>query len=292
MTGFGAAKRIDDRLSVRAEIKSVNHRFFEVTFALPRGFTRLEIEMKRRIKACVHRGALSVSVAVSGGVALAPHLSVNWPLVDQYIAAMREMEARSGAPEWDVSRLALLPGVFSTEETDAALLEPFAPLLLETVEAACQQLMAMRRVEGEHLKHDLADKTVFVKRQLAHLLRLAPEVQHHHEQRLRARVRQFLGDTGGIDEERLMNELAIFADRAAIDEEVTRLQSHVDQFEGLIGQEKTFEPIGRRLDFLVQEMNREVNTIGAKGNELAVSRIVVELKSTLEKIREQVQNVE
>ncbi len=289
MTGFGAASLKQDETTVRVELKSVNHRFFDLSLNIPRPLFYLEDKIRKTVHSYIKRGALTLFLMIDGSKAVAPQVGTNWQVVDQYLDAAREMERRCGGKEWDFSNILLLPGVFSVREADGSAARAMEPLVLKTIGRACEQLVGMRRREGARLGEDLRKKVDWVEQQISELAGFAPRVHEAYEQRLRHDVSDFLGNHYAIDEERLMNEIAVFADKSAVDEELIRMKSHLSQFRALLDEPL---PVGRRLDFLIQEMNREMNTIGSKGNSAEVSGRVVSIKGEVEKLREQVQNVE
>lgn len=291
MTGFGSAEGMTDQVIVRVELKSVNHRFFDLSMTLPHAFSFLE----GAIRACIHshisRGAVTLQLNVEGAASSRTRVRTDWSVVDQYIESLRRIQQRSGADAAVFNTLPLLPGVYTLEEAVTNDVVQEKPLILKTVEEACAHLLTMRAAEGEHLQADLLKKTKRLKEELTRLHQLAPAVQTAHEARLREHIDRFLNHQAMLDEARLLNEVAVFADKSSIDEEVLRLDSHLQQMDDFLTLSGA-EPVGRRLDFLIQEMNREINTIGAKGNDTAISQLVVRLKNELEKIREQIQNVE
>lgn len=289
MTGFGMAALSDDEAHVRAELKSVNHRFLELSLNVPRTLTFLEDKIRKIVHSYFKRGALTLFLTVDGSEAVAPKVGTNWQIVDQYIDAAKEMQRRCGGSDWDLSRILLLPGVFSVQEADDLSTRKIEPLLLQAVDKACIQLMSMRRREGGQLQKDLQKKVDSIEEQVSELAEYAPQVQEIYAQRLRRSVADFLGKHHSIDEERLLNEIAVFADKSTVDEELIRMKSHLSQFRTFLDASL---PVGRQLDFLIQEMNREMNTIGSKGNSAEMSRKVVSIKSEVEKLREQIQNVE
>lgn len=289
MTGFGIASTSEGATHVRVELKSVNHRFFEMTSHLPEPFMYLETTLQEVIRSRVKRGSVSLLLTIEGSEAMTPRLQTNWSLVDQYVEICKEIERRTACRMLDLSRILDLPGIFTVREADEKSASVLEPLVVKTVDAACDRLMDMRSAEGARLAHDLREKLTSVTRRLQRLEEVAPGVREAHERRLRQRVGDFLAGLAPVDEQRLLNEVAMFADKSAIDEELTRMKSHLEQFRTLLDDA---QPAGRRMDFLIQEMNREMNTIGAKGNSAEISQIVVSAKSEIEKLREQVQNVE
>jgi uncharacterized protein (TIGR00255 family) len=286
MTGFGRAEASNGNLTLVVEMKSVNNRFRDVQLRLPREYNVLEPRAQNLLRESVHRGRVDVMVRRSsseGASRIVPDLG----LVDQYRKAVAEVANRL-----QVDAIAPLdfilaqPGVLMTADADPDALAEWD--LLETaLLAAAEDLDRMRSTEGEALRVDL-------ERHLNEALRLHAEIASHSEgiaERLRARLEErllrLLADR--LDPSRLTQEAAVLADKADIAEELSRFSSHCDQFVEALN---AAEPVGRRLDFLIQEMNREVNTIGSKAAEHAVSTRVVDLKTTLERLREQAQNVE
>ncbi|GGL44403.1 YicC/YloC family endoribonuclease [Sporolactobacillus putidus] len=289
MTGFGAASLKEGETSARVELKSVNHRFFDLSLNIPRPFTYLEDKIRKTVRSYVKRGAVTLFLTIDGSDAVAPSVGTNWQIVNQYLDAAREIQRRCGGKEWDFSNVLLLPGVFSVQEAGGMSAREIEPLVLQAVNQACTQLAGMRQREGGQLDEDLRKKADFIKKQISELEEFAPRVRETYEKRLRQYVSDFLGNRYSIDEERLMNEIAVFADKSAVDEELIRMKSHLTQFRTLLDESL---PVGRQLDFLIQEMNREMNTIGSKGNSAGMSRRVVSIKNEIEKLREQIQNVE
>ncbi|TGB00234.1 YicC family protein [Sporolactobacillus shoreae] len=292
MTGFGAASLTEGETRVRVELKSVNHRYFELSLNLPRPLMYMESQIRKTVHSFFHRGSLTLFLTVEGNSAVAPKLCTNWGIVNQYIDAVRKIQKLSGTSDLNFNGLLNLPGIFTIQEADGFSAEGVDPLILKIVEQASMRLLQMRQVEGEQLRQDLLKKAEQIARQVEDLSDEAPKVQKHYEQQLRHHVTDFLSGNQAIDEDRLMTEIALFADKSAIDEELTRMKSHIRQLSHLLKDSAEAVPVGRQLDFLIQEMNREMNTIGSKGNSLAISHKVVLAKSEIEKLREQVQNVE
>lgn len=292
MTGFGTASLNQGETLVRVELKSVNHRFFELSLNLPRPLMYLENQIRKTVHSFFQRGSFTLYLTADGSPDLAPKLCTNWGVVDQYLDAAREIQRRSNVSDWDFSAILSLPGIFTIQEAGGTRAQAVKPLALKAVSQACAQLSVMRRIEGEQLRLDLLEKAGSVERLIDELEDYAPHVRKTYEQQLRRHVSDFLDGHQAIDEDRLMNEIALFADKSAIDEELTRMKSHIRQFRDFLDESAEPVPVGRQLDFLIQEMNREMNTIGSKGNSVEVSHKVVLAKSEIEKLREQVQNVE
>jgi TIGR00255 family protein len=292
MTGYGSAVISENDATARVELKSVNHRFFDLSMNMPRPFLYLENQIRTQIHSFFQRGSLTLYLTLEGSPAAEPQLSTDWKLAEQYLDAAKELEKRSGTSAWDLSAVLGLPGVFTVQEPDSRAAKQAESLVIETIGRACSQLQQMRRNEGEQLRSDLIAKAGFIEDEVDALESYAPEVHRKYARRLRQHITGFLQDSHELDEDRLMNEIAVFADKSAIDEELTRMQSHLAQFQHFLSEDSEPVPVGRKLDFLIQEMNREMNTIGSKGNDASISRKVVLLKSEIEKLREQVQNIE
>ena len=288
MTGYGRAAHTADGFCVTAEIKSVNHRFLELTCRASRFSGLWEDKLKSLVSSRVARGKVDVFLTVEGSGADAAAVTLNRSLAAGYMSALRELGEDFGLPgEISVGTLARLPDLFIVQKAapdEEALWRVIEP----AVQAALAQLVEMREREGERLGADIRSRTEEVRGLVVQVEERSPASLVLYRQRLERRMRELLGDMG-VDEQRLLTEAALFADKIAVDEETVRLRSHLAACEKLLEAE---EPVGRRLDFLVQEMNREVNTIGAKTQDLDITRAVVEMKNIIEKIREQAQNVE
>ncbi|WP_165886898.1 YicC/YloC family endoribonuclease [Scopulibacillus darangshiensis] len=289
MTGYGRAISENQRHRVSVEVKSVNHRYLDISLNIPRQLFYLEDKIKQIIKSSIKRGKLYFYLTVDGESLTSPKVETNWPILEQYIRECQQIFERYPIQnEIGISDLLQLPDLFLTSETplDAGDLEP---LIIKAADRAVKDLTGMRKREGEHIYNDLSERNDTLQKMVLELRDYAPSVKKNYMERLEKHVLEFLQGHADIDEQRLLTEAAVFADKSNIDEELTRLTSHTKQFAELLD---AHEPKGRKFDFLIQEMNREVNTIGSKGNDVLISRFVVDIKSELEKIREQVQNVE
>jgi uncharacterized protein (TIGR00255 family) len=291
MTGFGSASfRLADT-PFAIELRSVNQRHLDVRVRLPRALAALEPELRARIQEKFERGKLECSVTAPGGDALAARLEIDAAALRAYLEAARELEREHGLRASGSAELLALPGV-------ARLVEPelegddLRRALLPALDAAIAGLAAMRAAEGEALARDLEGRLARILELAAELESRAGEVAQSVRERLRKRARQLEAEVGVVDEARLHQELALAADRLDISEEIVRLRSHVEQFRKLLAGAGPGKPAGRRLEFLLQEMSREANTLGAKGADAPAAHLVVELKTELERMREQVQNVE
>ncbi|RAL26112.1 YicC/YloC family endoribonuclease [Thermoflavimicrobium daqui] len=288
MTGFGRGETEVDQVRFIAEIRSVNHRFLDIVVRLPAGWLSYEEVIKRLVKKYVKRGRIDVFISVDGQLHPEKNVSIDWKLADGYIQASQEMKERFKINgELTLSDFFRLPDIWLVEEGKWDE-DKYAPLLLSCVEKACDALKSMRMQEGGNLAQDLALRTNQISQIVDQMEELAPTVSMQLQNRLYEKLKEWMDGNKEL-EERLLSEIAIFADKADITEELTRLRSHAKQFYQCLSSR---EPIGRQLDFLLQEMNREVNTIGSKANHQTISLLVVEAKSTLEKMKEQVQNIE
>jgi uncharacterized protein (TIGR00255 family) len=288
MTGFGAARGEAGGEALTVELRAVNGKFCEVKARLPRELSPLEPELVKTIKARVSRGVIDVFVRRESATARGIVPQLNLPLAAAYAKALRELKGELGlAGEPTVHDVAGLEGVISLGEStpDTAAL---AAALQAALAAALEALEQMRRREGEALARDLSARLQAIEKGAQEVSRLAPLQVQAVQERLQARVAEL---TRGmpLDPGRLAQEVALFADRTDVAEELTRLASHLEQARGLITSDA---PAGRKLEFLVQEVNREINTIGSKSQQAGIAALVVDLKAELERVREQVQNVE
>ncbi|WP_108669754.1 YicC/YloC family endoribonuclease [Peribacillus acanthi] len=287
MTGYGRGAREQDKMKVIVEIKTVNHRFFECSFRMPRQLLVLEDKMKKTMHTYIHRGRAEVFLTVEGEGLIDRRLQVDWKLLQQFMDEMEKVnEAYSLNQRPTLKEITSIENIISIEEfqTDGNIIEE---LIIDSLKDACKTLKEMREIEGAELKKDLHIQMKNIWSTTEKICNLAPTVIESYRERLQQKMVEFT--KGLVDETRLLNEIAIFADKADINEEITRLQSHVNQFEITMDEQG---PIGRKLDFIVQEMNREVNTIGSKANDATIASLVVEMKSSIEKMKEQVQNIE
>ncbi|AKU27651.1 YicC/YloC family endoribonuclease [Geobacillus sp. FSL K6-0789] len=287
MTGFGASTKKTDRLTVAVEMKSVNHRFCEISIRLPRQWLVFEDKIKKAISPYVRRGKVEVFVTIAGEGLVKRSVHIDWDLLGQYWAGVQEAAKRFAIDgSVTAAELLRLDGAVEVVEEEGAN-EQVEPLLLAAVDEAAKELVAMRRREGEALAADLRARLHEVEAGVEVIEQRAPLVVEQYRERLARRLREWAPSP--VDEARLLTEVAVFAEKADIHEELKRIRSHLAQMTDVL---EADEPIGRKLDFLVQELNREVNTIGAKANDSLIAAQVVEMKSVLEKMREQVQNVE
>lgn len=288
MTGFGKGESTDQQVVLTVEIKTVNHRYCDINIKLPRTLAVFENEIKKTLGQCVKRGKVDVYVNLQliGSAAIAATL--NRPLVSAYLSAIEQLKSEFSLIG-DIS-LDWLAGQKDLIQISEAAVEPevMRQVLLSAVERALVGLDQMRVAEGLATAADMQARLAQIGGLIDQVERLAPEVPREWRGKLEQRLKK-LADDIECDPQRLAQELAMVADRCDVSEEITRFRSHIKQFDDLIGGD---EPVGRKMDFLVQEMNREANTTGSKSNHADLTRLVVEIKAELEKIREQVQNIE
>ena len=292
MTGFGRASFEVDGIHFDLEVRSVNHRYLNTRVHLPRLIGSFEAEVRSRIQSRFDRGKIDLSVNAPSGGAPQPQIDVDIEAVRQYVKAAAALQAEAQVEgTLNVNALLALPGVarFDESEIDAELLRD---ALFGATDAALDQLDSMRCSEGEALERDLRARLGHVGELTHSLEERAGEVQIAVRARLRKRAEQLEQETGLLDSARLHQEVVLAADRLDVTEEIVRLRSHVEQFQRFLAGADAGEPVGRRLDFLLQEFGREANTIGSKGSDAPIAHEIIELKAEIERMREQVQNVE
>ena len=288
MTGYGRAVQMIDGREITVELRSVNNRYLDYTVKLPRMFSFAEDSVKNRVKAAVSRGKVDVYIGVNAAQAADVQVAVNRPVLESYLAALRQIESEYGVrDDVTVMSLARLPDVFSVEKTEEDE-QKLTQDILSVAEEAIARYNTMRETEGAALEADLRGRAATILERVALVEQRSPVTVAEYRERLRQKMQEVLQNTA-IDEGRILQEAAIYADRIAVDEETVRLRSHLAQLGDMLTKGGA---IGRKLDFLLQELNRETNTIGSKCNDLELSNIVVEMKAELEKIREQTQNIE
>lgn len=289
MTGFGRGRKSskDKELIITVEVKSVNHRFCEISVRMPRQLLIFEDKIKKVLLQHVKRGRLEVFVNIEGEGLTKKKLRVDWQLMGEYYRMLSEANHRFSLEDRiTLSKLFQLDGITEIleEETENTEIEQ---LLIEATNEAALQLKYMREAEGQALLQDIETQLSVIAEHALKIKTVAPKVIEQFRERMTNRVYEFL--QGAVDETRILTEVAIFAEKADINEELMRINSHIEQFTSTLHSEGA---VGRKLDFLVQELNREINTIGSKANDSTVALHVVEMKSALEKIKEQVQNIE
>ena len=270
MTGYGRAQMPVDGMNITVEIKSVNHRYFEFTSRLPRNYGFLDEKLKNFFMGKLARGKMECYVAIEALEEPDTVVSVNHPLVKSYLAAYRELADTYGI------------------ENDIKVSDRIWAAVSVVAQAALDGFVAMREREGERLRADVLSRLDIILDNVAFIEERSPETVREYNEKLLARLRELLADTH-IDEQRILTEAAIFADKIAVAEETVRLRSHVSQFRSFLDSDGA---VGKKMDFLVQELNREANTIGSKAQDVEIARRVVAVKAEIEKIREQIQNIE
>ena len=288
MTGYGRARQTLHDRDITVELRSVNHRYLDVNVKAPRIYGFLEEAAKSAVSKLIARGKVDVYISIDASASNDVCISVNHNLLENYLDALHEMRDQYGlTDDISVMRVARMPDVFSTEKQEADA-EELTKDVMEVLQAAGEDFCAMRAREGVKMKEDILSRGQTILGWVADVEERSPKAVEEYRAKLTARMNEVLADTT-IDPQRILAEAAIYADRTAVDEETVRLRSHISQLQSMTAEEK---PIGRKLDFLIQEMNREANTIGSKANDIALAQIVVNIKSEIEKIREQIQNIE
>ncbi len=290
MTGFGRGEYNDGKRNITVEIKSVNHRYSDISVKMPRRYGFAEDKIKAAIKEKLRRGKVDVSVMVENITENDINIKLNQPIAKQYYENLKVLQ-QDFQLSGDISLqlLATMPDVMKAI-ADVDDEEEITKAILIPVNQAADDLETMRRTEGEKLAADLKEKGKNIKTILDQIEERAPSVVKDYTVRLKERIIELLDGNATMPEERILTEAAIFADKSSIDEEIPRLNSHLDQLEKILTSGGDTQ--GKKLDFLVQEMNREANTIGSKANDIIITNHMLEIKSEIEKIREQVQNIE
>lgn len=290
MTGFGRSEYTDGKRHITVEIKSVNHRYSDISVKMPRRYAFAEDKVKAAVKEHLRRGKVDVSIIVENITEDDVNIRLNTMLARQYYDKLLELR-REFSLEGEIALqfLAGLPDVMKAIPDVEDEEEITRAILIPASEAAVR-LEEMRAAEGKRLAEDLIAKGRHIRKILDLIAERAPQVSLEYTARLRERIAELIGNSIEVPEDRILVEAAIFADKCAIDEEITRLGSHLIQLEDIIT--RSTQPDGKKLDFLVQEMNREANTIGSKANDITITGYMLEIKSEIEKIREQVQNIE
>lgn len=288
MTGFGRANAVIGDLDITVEIKSVNHRYFEFSCRMPRVYQFIEEQLKVLCQKSISRGKIEMSVYVEDNSEHAIEVEINRPFVDAYIKAIKKLSREFGVKN-DVKASSFINNseVFKTSRRELPD-ESATQAVLTVAEEAVKNFVEMREVEGERLYQDITSRTKSILDKVSLVEERSPETVKAYRERLEQRIKEILNDSK-IDEQRILTEAAIFADKVAVAEETVRLRSHIKQFEKLANESG---PVGKKLDFIVQEMNREANTIGSKAQDIEIAHTVVDIKAEIEKIREQIQNIE
>lgn len=288
MTGYGRAREMRGGRDITVEVRSVNNRYLDCTVKLPRAYIFAEDAIKTRVQRAISRGKVDVFVTIDTSAADVAVVQVNEGLARGYYEALTQLK-QTFSLSGDISPevLARFPDVLAVTKAEEDV-EAIAADICAVLDSALESYNAMRTVEGEKLAQDVASRVDAIEQTVQRVEEQSPQTVAAYRQRLEAKMQEVLHSTA-IDESRILTEAAIFADKVAVDEETVRLRSHISQLRDML---QSGEPVGRKLDFLIQEVNRECNTIGSKCNDLSIARDVVSMKAEVEKIREQVQNME
>ena len=290
MTGFGRSEYNDGKRNIIVEIKTVNHRYADISVRMPRRYSFVEDKVKTTIKEKIKRGKIDVSIMVENLTENDVNIKLNTMIAQQYYDNLKELQRQFDVTgDITLQYLAGMPDVLkSIPDVDDE--EEMTKCILQPVREAAANLEEMRMVEGEKLAQDLIMRVEIITGLVDQIEERAELVPKAYTEKLRERIQELIGNSVTVPEDRILVEAAIFADKCNITEELTRLNSHMDQMKSII--EKSSQPDGKKLDFLVQEMNREANTIGSKANDITVTNLMLQVKAEIEKIREQVQNIE
>ena len=288
MTGFGRAEKVISGYDITVEIKSVNHRFFDLSSHITRGYGFLEDKIKNFLQQYTERGKFDVFVSLEPAEESGSTVAVNYSLASGYVSALRELSGKYGlSNNISAADIARYPDVLTVTRAPENEEEVWH-YVREVAAEALKSMLKMRKAEGTRLKDDLSKRAEKIITILSEIEKRSPETVTEYKEKLQGRLKDMLGDIK-IDEQRVLTEAAVFADKVSVTEETVRLRSHVKQFNDMLESETA---IGRKLDFIVQEMNREANTIGSKCVDAKIAHYVVDMKAEIEKIREQVQNIE
>ena len=288
MTGYGRGQGNVVGIEVSVEIRSVNHRYFDLNIRSPRRYTFLEDPIKTEVSRMITRGKVDVFLTIEHQTGDDICISLNRKVLEGYLSAIAQMENDYGLKnDLTVSGAARLPDLFKMEKEEENA-ERLTAGVMDLLQAAMAEYSEMRGREGAHLKEDILSRLVTIEQYVDLVEKRSPETVEQYRQRLAQKMTEVLESTN-IDESRILQEAAIYSDKIAVDEETVRLRSHIAQLRSMLD---SGGPIGRKMDFLMQEFNRESNTIGSKCNDADIARVVIDLKSEIEKMREQVQNIE
>ncbi len=288
MTGFGRGHKVLNGRDITVEIRSVNHRYYEFSSRLPRSLNYVEERLKSLLQGRISRGKVEVSVLLNNVEAADEKITINRDVVREYIEALRSVKEEFGlTDDLALSNVLRIPDAFTVVKTETDE-EQLWEDIKSTAEEALEHFISMRENEGERMKQDVLSRLAKIEEWVGVVETRSPQVVEDYRKRLYDKMCEVLSSSN-IDENRILLEAGIFSEKTAVDEETVRLRSHIAQFRSML---ESGEPVGRKLDFLVQEMNRETNTIGSKVQDIEVTRIVVDQKSEIEKIREQIQNIE
>jgi len=288
MTGYARNELQENHKDMEVEIKSVNHRYADFSIRIPRHYSFLEDRIREYLQNYISRGKIDVYISIESYGEEDATVYLNEGLAKSYIEALYQLRDRYGIKDdISVSSVARYHDIFKVKQKEEDQEELWMSVK-RLLDGAIQEFLASREREGMRLRKDLLDRRTYILNVINEIETRSPQVVSEYTQKIEKRIKELLGDIP-VDENRILTEVAIFADKISITEEIVRLKSHLDEMEQVLDSD---QPVGRKLDFLIQEMNREINTIGAKANDLQISKYVVEVKAELEKLREQVQNIE
>ncbi|MCM1007179.1 MAG: YicC family protein [Ruminococcus flavefaciens] len=288
MTGYGRAQKILNGRDITVEIRSVNHRYYEYTSRIPRTYSYIDEKLKALLKTGISRGKIDVAVTINNIEGKDSEIAVNKSIAEGYVSALRGIADELGLKDdLTLSNLIKLSDIFNIQKTPDDE-EMVWNDVYEVTNEALEKFIDMRGVEGKLLGENIIEKADYILEMVEKVEELSPQTVENYRNRLYKKLSEVLEDKN-IDDQRLLTEAAVFSEKIAVDEETVRLRSHISQLKTIL---ESDEAVGRKLDFVVQEINREVNTIGSKAQDLNVTKIVVEMKSEIEKIREQIQNIE
>ena len=288
MTGYGRAQKILNGRDILVEIRSVNHRYYEYSSRVPRAFNYVDEKLKALLKQGISRGKVEVNVTINNIEGRDTEIALNKGAAEGYVNALRSVSAELGLEDdLTLSKLIKLPDIFNIQKTPDNEEQVWDDVSAVAGEAL-DKFVSMRETEGEKLRNDVLEKSDLILKMVGQVEALSPKTVENYRGKLYQKLSELL-ESKDIDQQRILTEAAIFAEKIAVDEETVRLRSHVSQLRDMLD---SADPIGRKLDFIVQEMNREVNTIGSKAQDLNITKIVVDMKAEIEKIREQIQNIE
>ena len=288
MTGYGRSQMLLNGREILVEIRSVNHRYFEYSSRIPRAYNYIDEKLKALLKKGISRGKVEVAVTINNIEGKDSVIAINKGAAEGYVTALRSIaDELSLEDDLSLSKLIKLPDIFNIQKTPDDEEQIWNDVSL-TAQEALERFVSMRSIEGEKLRADIVSKADGIIGMVAKVEELSPKTVENYRAKLTQKLNEIL-ESKDIDQQRIVTEAAVFAEKIAVDEETVRLRSHIAQLKDMADSD---EPVGRKLDFIVQEMNREVNTIGSKAQDLDITKIVVDMKAEIEKIREQIQNIE
>lgn len=288
MTGYGRANIEENLRKYQVEIKSINHKYLDISVKMPKQISYLEESIKKEISSKIKRGKIDVFINFENDSNEGRKIKINTELAKMYIKELKELAQKEDIlADIQVNEIAKYPDVLEIQNDQED--ETIKQELIKTVEQATEKLIQMRSIEGNKMAEDILLRLNQIDEKVKEISKLSTGLIEEYVVKLEERIKQLLKEEQDIDKNRLAQEVVIFADKCSIEEEVTRLNSHISQFKELLSSD---EPIGKKLDFIIQEMNRETNTIGSKANNLNITNGVIEIKTQIENIREQVQNIE